>query len=146
MAAALVGAGHVGAVAVPAGPLPPQLFALVDVHAAADLSSFRAFERVFSLGHSISHLRVHPEPRVAGALVARAPRRRRRVVNADLVAAAVALEAGVVRAAGLPVVLQLVPLGTEAKHLKRAYLVFCFSICPKIDLELGMERNFDLVS
>ena len=61
---------------------------------------------------------------MAGALVAPAPRRRRRAVNAYLVAAAVALEAGVVRAAGLPVVLQLVPLRTEAKHLKRANFVF----------------------
>ena len=39
------------------------------------------------------------------------------VVQADLLAAAVVLEAGVVGPARLPVVLQLVPLGAEAEHL-----------------------------
>ena len=39
------------------------------------------------------------------------------VMQADLLAAAVVLEAGVVGPARLPVVLQLVPLGAEAEHL-----------------------------
>ena len=38
-------------------------------------------------------------------------------MQADLLAAAVVLEAGVVGPARLPVVLQLVPLGAEAEHL-----------------------------
>ena len=96
MTQALVGAGCVGALPVPAGTLPPQLVALVHVHATP------------------VDLRVHPEPGPARAIVVLAVG----PVHAYLVAAAVALETGVVGAAGHPVVLELVPLGTQTEHLK----------------------------